>query len=343
MNKILITAVSFVFIVSCGGGGGGGGTAPPAIPEPSINFSATSSSASNGDAVTINWSSTNSTSCTATGGWSGVRATSGSEDVNIAAGQNTYTIQCSGDGGSSSESVVIFGFDLGLVSAQINVNEDELYVGSIKASPNETLTQGLTYSIIESTNNGTLLLLDDAAITYTPNLNFNGVDYFTYEAYSADKNITVSTTIDIEVASVNDLPTIGINTSSMLSKNNIIFEDSYSQRVSIFDIDNDVSDLNVSASIEGYDIPVVFTLDDGVNAAQNGTAVLDLSSIPVGGLYDISINVSDGIDMTGVSLQSWLIADKKVVTISQNVDPEINDGDKESRDYNIYYLSGNEQ
>ena len=343
MNKILITAVSFVFIVSCGGGGGGGGTAPPAIPGPSINFSATSSSASNGDAVTINWSSTNSTSCTATGGWSGVRATSGSEDVNIAAGQNTYTIQCSGDGGSSSESVVIFGFDLGLVSAQINVNEDELYVGSIKASPNETLTQGLTYSIIESTNNGTLLLLDDAAITYTPNLNFNGVDSFTYEAYSADKNITVSTTIDIEVASVNDLPTIGINTSSMLSKNNIIFEDSYSQRVSIFDIDNDVSDLNVSASIEGYDIPVVFSLDDGVNAAQNGTAVLDLSSIPVGGLYDISINVSDGIDMTGVSLQSWLIADKKVVTISQNVDPEINDGDKESRDYNIYYLSGNEQ
>ena len=112
MNKILITAVSFVFIVSCGGGGGGGGTAPPAIPGPSINFSATSSSASNGDAVTINWSSTNSTSCTATGGWSGVRATSGSEDVNIAAGQNTYTIQCSGDGGSSSESVVIFGFDL---------------------------------------------------------------------------------------------------------------------------------------------------------------------------------------------------------------------------------------
>ena len=67
----------------------------------------------------------------------------------------------------------------------------------------------------------------------------------------------------------------------------------------------------------------MFTLDDGVNAAQNGTAVLDLSSIPVGGLYDISINVSDGIDMTGVSLQSWLIADKKVVTISQNVDPEI--------------------
>ena len=344
MNKILSIAISSIFIVSCGGGGGGGGgTVAPAIPGPSINFSATSSSASNGDAVTINWSSTNSTSCTATGGWSGVRATSGSEDVNVAAGQNTYTIQCSGDGGSSSESVVIFGFDLGLVSAQINVNEDELYVGSIKASPNETLTQGLTYSIVESTNNGTLLLLDDAAITYTPNLNFNGVDSFTYEAYSADKNITVSTTIDIEVASVNDLPTIGLNTSSMLSKNNIIFEDTYSQRVSIFDIDNDVSELSISASIEGYDIPVTFTLDDGVNAAQNGTAELDLSSVPVGGLYDISINVSDGIDMTGVSLTSWLIADKRVVTISQNVDPEIDDGEKESRDYNIYYLSGNEE
>ena len=80
-----------------------------------------------------------------------------------------------------------------------------------------------------------------------------------------------------------------------------------------------------------------------MNAAQNGTAELDLSSVPVGGLYDISINVSDGIDMTGVSLTSWLIADKRVVTISQNVDPEIDDGEKESKDYNIYYLSGNEE
>lgn len=342
MKKILNSIIPFIFIASCGGGGGGGSSPPPAIPGPSISFSATSSSASNGDAVTINWSSTNSSSCTASGGWSGGKSTSGSEDVNISAGENTFTIQCSGDGGTSSESVVIFGFDLGLVSAQMNATEDELYTGSIKASPNETLAQGLTYSIVETTNNGTLLLLDNAVITYNPNLNFNGSDSFTYEAYSPDKNITVSTTIDINVASVNDIPLISLIGTSNLSKNNIIFEDSYSLRVSIGDIDNEVNDLSILASIDGYEIPTAFTLDDGANVAQNGTAVLDLSAIPIGGLYDISIKVSDGVASTGVNLTSWLIADKKVVTISQNVDPEIDDGEKESRDYNIYYLSGNE-
>ena len=59
--------------------------------------------------ATLNWTSTNATSCQASGSWSGSRAISGSEQVGNFTGSRTYTIVCSGSGGSASDSVTITG------------------------------------------------------------------------------------------------------------------------------------------------------------------------------------------------------------------------------------------
>ena len=49
------------------------------------------------ESVTLNWSSTNATSCSASGGWSGTLGTSGEQTVQIVDyGTNTFSINCSG-------------------------------------------------------------------------------------------------------------------------------------------------------------------------------------------------------------------------------------------------------
>jgi hypothetical protein len=54
-----------------------------------------------GGSTTLNWSSTAATSCSASGGWSGGRAVTGSENVGPIQARTTYSLSCSGSGGSA--------------------------------------------------------------------------------------------------------------------------------------------------------------------------------------------------------------------------------------------------
>ncbi|MFK8030998.1 MAG: choice-of-anchor U domain-containing protein [Gammaproteobacteria bacterium] len=58
-------------------------------------------------AAQISWSVTNADSCTASGGWTGSRSTTGSETVGPLQADQSYTLSCSGVGGSSSETVSV--------------------------------------------------------------------------------------------------------------------------------------------------------------------------------------------------------------------------------------------
>lgn len=60
-----------------------------------------------GSTVTLSWSSANATSCTASNGWTGAKATSGSEGSSTITGTTTFTLTCSGDGGAGNDSVVV--------------------------------------------------------------------------------------------------------------------------------------------------------------------------------------------------------------------------------------------
>ncbi len=79
---------------------------PPKAPAPTITLSASPISIVSGNPSTLTWSSANATSCTASGGWSGAKNTSGSESVSPT-NTSTYTLTCSGSGGSGSQSVSI--------------------------------------------------------------------------------------------------------------------------------------------------------------------------------------------------------------------------------------------
>lgn len=130
MKNLLLLITSVVFITSCGGGGGGGST-PLAT---TVSLTADSTSVLLSNSSTLTWSSTNANACTASGAWSGIKSTSGSEAVIISmAGSNTYSINCTGSGAAGSTSVIIEGYrntdgvvvDGYISGAEVCIDEDE--------------------------------------------------------------------------------------------------------------------------------------------------------------------------------------------------------------------------
>lgn len=57
--------------------------------------------------VTLSWGSTNATTCTSSGSWSGTRAVSGTMNMNVGTATKTYNITCDGPGGSATDSVTV--------------------------------------------------------------------------------------------------------------------------------------------------------------------------------------------------------------------------------------------
>ncbi|MCX6701588.1 MAG: hypothetical protein NTX96_00065, partial [Candidatus Zambryskibacteria bacterium] len=75
---------------------------PPPPPSPTVVITANPTSVSYNGSSTLTWSSTNATSCTASGDWSGTKVISGSELQNNLTSNKNYTITCIGAGGSAS-------------------------------------------------------------------------------------------------------------------------------------------------------------------------------------------------------------------------------------------------
>jgi hypothetical protein len=102
-------------LAACGGGGGGGGYGSTTL-APTVNFSqpAAAASINFGQALAVAWTSAYSTACTASassaaaGAFTGAQMTSGSMTVvPTAAGSYTYTLSCTGTGGTKSTSTTV--------------------------------------------------------------------------------------------------------------------------------------------------------------------------------------------------------------------------------------------
>jgi hypothetical protein len=74
---------------------------------PDVTLTASPTSVVYGASSTLTWSSTDATSCTASGAWAGAQATAGSISTGALTASSTYTITCSGAGGTASQSVTV--------------------------------------------------------------------------------------------------------------------------------------------------------------------------------------------------------------------------------------------
>ena len=96
---------------------------------PTEIISVTPSTVIAGNTATLTWTSTNATSCTASGAWSGALPISGSQSVTpLVAGNAVYTLTCSGIGGSTSTSASL-GVTPAPPTVELNASSTSVYVG----------------------------------------------------------------------------------------------------------------------------------------------------------------------------------------------------------------------
>ncbi len=71
-------------------------------------MSASPSTVASGGSSTLTWVSNNATACTASGGWSGSKAISGSQSSGALTASTTYTLTCTGSRcGSATQSATV--------------------------------------------------------------------------------------------------------------------------------------------------------------------------------------------------------------------------------------------
>lgn len=97
----------------------------------------------------------------------------------------------------------------------ISTNEDTAVNFTLNGATDIDPAQSLSYKVITPPTNGVLSncittssYLADLTCTYTPNLNFNGTDSFTYRANDSIADSNTFSTVTITVVPVNDAPTL---------------------------------------------------------------------------------------------------------------------------------------
>ncbi|MBI4080183.1 MAG: hypothetical protein HY430_00240 [Candidatus Levybacteria bacterium] len=82
-------------------------TPTPTPLPPTMTFTANPTTIGANSASTLTWTTTNATSCTASGGWAGSKATSGSQSTGLLTSSKVFTLTCTGPGGSTTKSVTV--------------------------------------------------------------------------------------------------------------------------------------------------------------------------------------------------------------------------------------------
>ena len=194
-NTFLLTSI---FLISACGGGGGGGSAP--APLPTIDSFTASSLADTlvGSTLQLSWTSTNATSCTASGAWTGSKSSSGTESVTVSInGTNTFSLTCSGTGGSSTpSSVSVKGFiNITGVAVDGYISNSSIFIDendSFTLDSSEVSTSGdVNGAFVLQYVNGTLVSLGGTDLdTQNPLTNFLLTNTLTGQTISVISPVT---------------------------------------------------------------------------------------------------------------------------------------------------------
>jgi len=111
--------------------------------------------------VTLSWTSNNVNSCYASGDWSGSKPISGTETISGILSQKTFTITCSGPGGTASDNVVVY-VSLPSFSVSLSANPSSgcapLNNVSLTANVSRDFSGNLTY-YFDCTSDGSFELI----------------------------------------------------------------------------------------------------------------------------------------------------------------------------------------
>jgi hypothetical protein len=164
---------------------------------PTILLSASPTTVSMNGSTTINWSSKHASDCTASGGWFGSKATSGSQTISALTTNSSFSLSCTGPGGSVNDSV----------SVTVAVPEPSL---SFSANP-VTLAQNGSTTLNWSANDATSCT---ASGDWSGNKGASGVE--TINSLMIDSQFTLTCTA--AGGTVNET----VNVTVMVSNNELV-------------------------------------------------------------------------------------------------------------------------
>lgn len=78
-----------------------------AITPPTVTLTASPTSVTSGQSTTLEWTATGATSCTASGGWSGTKSLTGTQQIPGLTSNTTFEIECVGPGGRAEASATV--------------------------------------------------------------------------------------------------------------------------------------------------------------------------------------------------------------------------------------------
>lgn len=111
LSRHAFTTGTFLLLAACSSGSGNSTnpTVPPVnvTPAPTVSLAVSPTTVKSGAAATLTWSATDSTACTASGGWNGTEPASGSLSTGPLTTALTYTLSCTGAGGTTSKSATV--------------------------------------------------------------------------------------------------------------------------------------------------------------------------------------------------------------------------------------------
>ena len=148
-----------------------------------------------------------------TGTWSASHTyvTAGTYTVMIKVCHQNCTGAEGGDFSTATTIIVIPPANVLPVAANktLTTDEDVAAVVTMTATDSDIPANTLTYGIVANPANGVLSLLNSATgqVTYTPALNYNGSDSFTYKVYDGT-GYSNTATVSIAVNALNDAPTL---------------------------------------------------------------------------------------------------------------------------------------
>ena len=151
-----------------------------------------------GSTLQLSWTSTNATSCTASGAWTGSKSSSGTESVTVSInGTNTFSLICSGTGGSSTtSSVSVKGFiNITGVAVDGYISNSSIFIDendSFTLDSTEVSTSGdVNGAFVLQYVNGTLVSLGGTDLdTQNPLTNFLLTNTLTGQTISVISPVT---------------------------------------------------------------------------------------------------------------------------------------------------------
>ena len=130
-----IFAIGIVLLTACSGGSSerSSNSVPDPVIPPAVSLSVSPGAIDAGQSATLSWDSQDASTCTASGGWTGSKGLSGSEQVSPSTSTN-YTLSCDGAGGSASDSVTV----------QVNGTPPPIPIASFSAADPVVADGGMT-------------------------------------------------------------------------------------------------------------------------------------------------------------------------------------------------------